>query len=124
LPDSTHFWKLLTDENISFDVVKLLRKLSGFSVETCPKGLKNGELYRKIIDDKRILLTHDKDFLESGRYPASKTSGIIFITIHPPTDKDVATAVKNMLGMVTPDFMIGKLAILTKSEFNIQSSPI
>ena len=115
-------WKLFADENVSMDVVHALRR-SGHDVIACPKGLKNGELYKHLVSENRALFTHDKDFLDSGKFPPSKTAGIIFCPIHPPTDKNVLPAVKNVLETISPEKLSGKLGVLTQEEFVIQPNP-
>ena len=112
---------LFADENISFDVIKPLKKL-GFDIQTGLKGLKNGELFRTIVRSNRVLITHDKDFLDSGRFPASQTAGIIFIPLHPPIDEKVIKAIKNMFEKITPDEISGKLIILREDGFLIGPS--
>ena len=104
------------------DVVRSLRK-SGYNITAGPKGLKNGALYKRLIDENRVLFTHDKDFLDSGKFPASKTVGIIFSPIHPPTDTNVLPPLKNVLETISPDNLSGKLGILTQENFIIQPDP-
>ena len=111
--------RLFADENISFDVIKPLKKL-GIDIQAGPKGLKNGELFRTLVRIKRILLTHDKDFLDSHKFPVSKTAGIVYIPIHPPIGDIVVKAIKNMLEKITAKEISGKLIILKESGFLIE----
>jgi len=73
-------FKLLADENIEKGLVMEL-KLKGFDIRYCEKGIKNSELVRVSAEEKRVLLTHDRDFLQEYLYKDSE--GIIVIPVLP-----------------------------------------
>ena len=73
-------FKLLADENIEKGLVMGL-KLKGFDIRYCEKGIKNSELVRVSAEEKRVLLTHDRDFLQEYLYKDSE--GIIVIPVLP-----------------------------------------
>ncbi|MBE0478248.1 DUF5615 family PIN-like protein [Candidatus Aerophobetes bacterium] len=76
--------KFYVDEDIPCEVVKYIRdKLHWDIIYVCEeKDLQGKEdLYhhRKARDEKRILLTRDKDYLDPCRFPFHKSAGIIII---------------------------------------------
>ncbi|RLE70398.1 MAG: hypothetical protein DRJ45_05230 [Thermoprotei archaeon] len=73
-------FKLLADENIEKGLVMELKE-RGFDIRYCDKGLKNSELIKISAEEKRALLTHDKDSLQEYLYKFAK--GIIVIPVLP-----------------------------------------
>ena len=73
-------FRLLADENIEKGLVMEL-KLKGFDIGYCEKGIKNSKLVRVSAEEKRALLTHDKDSLQEYLYKFAK--GIIVIPVLP-----------------------------------------
>jgi hypothetical protein len=79
--------RFLADENFPFSALRLLAA-SGHDVVWLRKdspGLSDVEVLRKSIQDKRILLTFDKDFGELTRHiVVPKTSGVILFRMPLP----------------------------------------
>ena len=73
-------FKLLADENIEKGLVVELKE-KGFDIRYCEKGIKNSELIKISAEEKRALLTHDRDFLQEYLYKDSE--GIIVIPVLP-----------------------------------------
>ena len=73
-------FKLLADENIEKGLVMELKE-KGFDIGYCEKGIKNSELIKISAEEKRTLLTHDRDFLQEYLYKDSE--GIIVIPVLP-----------------------------------------
>ena len=71
-------FKLLADENIEKGLVVELKE-KGFDIRYCEKGIKNSELIKISAEEKRALLTHDRDFLQEYLYKDSE--GIIVIPV-------------------------------------------
>ena len=68
----------MADENIERDLVIELKE-KGFDIGYCEKGLRNSELIKISTEEKRILLTHDHDFLHEYLYKSSE--GVIVIPV-------------------------------------------
>ncbi len=111
--------RILADEDVSFKLVRPLKKL-GVDIRPDLKGLKNGELFQRSIHESRILLTHDNDFADSIRYPASKTQGIIIMKIHPPVESELLAGIKKLFEETSPESINGKLVFLTKAGYSIE----
>ena len=104
------------DENIP----KLLKKWMvsrGHSAEYAEKGTKNGKLASLAIDKGFILLSRDRDFLNSVLFPPAQFSGIIVLIPHPPRAERLIKAMDLLLSKVT-EFK-GKLFIADEEEFEI-----
>ena len=65
-------------------------KKRGFNTETVQslniRGIKNGDLLIESVEEERILITYDKDFLS---YKERHYLGIIILDIHPAKDENV-----------------------------------
>ena len=102
------------DENIP----KLLRKSlvsMGCSAEYADKGAKNGKLASIALEKGLILLSRDRDFLDSVLFPPAQFSGIIVLTSHPPRAAKLIKAMDLLLSKVT-EFK-GKLFIADEEGF-------
>ena len=93
------------------DVVRVLTHLH-HDVKKCPKGLRNGQVYQLAKSEERILLTQDKDFSDTKRYPPSEMKGIICIRVFPPTIAHVLERIKKFVQETGPENTEGKLIIL------------
>ena len=112
-------FRILADEDVSFKLIRPLKKL-GVDVKPVTKGWKNGRLFGLAIEESRILLTHDNDFADDLRYPASKTDGIIIMKIHPPVPEDLIQAVTDLFQKLPPEKLKGKLILLYKEGFSAE----
>jgi predicted nuclease of predicted toxin-antitoxin system len=76
------FAKILADENIQADVVAFLRA-EGFDVavakEILPEGTSDAEILRRAFDERRIVLTHDRDFSTLAIAGQHQTFVILYI---------------------------------------------
>src|SRR3989338_1146921 len=94
------------------DVIRLLISLGSDVIRT-PKGFKNGQVFQLAKKEARILLTQDKDFSDSKRYPPSLTAGIICLRVFPPTIANLLSHVKKFIHKTTPADIKGELTILS-----------
>ena|SRR3989344_6209452 len=72
--------KFLLDENVHIGLLAFLIDL-GYDTKTPPKETKNGEISKLCLEEKRILITRDSDFIDSAVYPNTKHNGIILLRI-------------------------------------------
>ena len=106
--------KLLADENIKFRLVKFLIN-EGVDIKYESKGLRNSALFKAASGEGRVLLTHDKDFLNTEQYPVKSCSGIIVLSIHPPDISKFKSAVLRVLNTFSEEELKGKV-FLVKEE--------
>lgn len=116
---STKFPRLLADENVKAKLVKFLSEV-GCDVCSAAKGLKNSSLAALAKKEKRVLLTHDKDFLEESLYPPKAHEGIIVLAIHPPELPKLESALKRLLETISPDKFAGKVFLLSEAGVEIK----
>ncbi len=94
--------KILADENVKAKLVKFLNG-TGINTEYAPKSLKNSKLFNYACEQKRILLTHDKDFMKTEIYEPKLSSGIVLLRIHPPklsVLKDIVNQLSSSVGLL------------------------
>ena len=109
--------RLLVDENVDVRVIGLLTKL-GHEAVRVPSGTKNGAVIRLAIQERRVLITRDSDFTDSGRYPPARCPGIIHLDIHPPHFEKIAPALRSFLSSVSEEEMAGKLFIVSEDGYD------
>lgn len=113
MPDSPKF---LLDENVRMEVKEFLES-AGFSAEYAAKGISNGKLASLAKQKKFILLSRDRDFLNSSMFPPKEFSGIIVLAVHPPTAEKLVKALSSLLGGIN-EFK-GKLFVVEEGGFEI-----
>lgn len=69
------------------------------------------------MEEERILLSHDQDFADAKRYPATKTPGIIIIKIHPPDEVMILRALNHLFNKLAVADINGKLILLLEEGF-------
>ncbi len=88
--------RFLLDENVHIAVLAFAQKL-GHDIVRAPLGTRNGDIIKLALEEKRVLITHDKDFLDLTRYPPKNHPGIICIRIHPPVIARITQALQMLL---------------------------
>ncbi|MBM3253123.1 MAG: hypothetical protein FJZ16_02575 [Candidatus Omnitrophica bacterium] len=112
--------KFLIDENICLEVIEYLNA-QGYDVKKVPSGIKNGEVIKLALKDKRILITSDVHFSNILMYPPHKYCGIIRLKIHPPSAKKEIAAIKRLL-LKFPSFthLNKRLLVLEETDLRIR----
>ena len=104
-------FRFLADEMVHADLIRFLAG-EGHSILRVPKGFKNGEVYRFAKENQRTLITHDKDFSDTKRYPPAGTEGILCVRIQPPTLGNLLEGFKAFLAKTSPADIQDKLITL------------
>ena len=71
--------KFLLDENIHRGLFYFLDKLK-YDIKLCPKGIKNGDVFKLAREEERVFISQDNDFLDL-KYTSSNHFGIILFKI-------------------------------------------
>ena len=107
--------RFLCDENITKKAFYLF-KSARFDVESVHslnlKGIKNSKLLDICIEQNRILITFDTDFLHSSN---TKFPGILLIRIFPNTDKYILPVLEKFLESIKEIEFQNKLVILEEN---------
>ena len=112
--------KFLTDENIKSRLVRFLIE-KGFDTEYGPKGEEDSKLFSLAIKEKRVLLTHDKHFLNTSLFPPKLSSGVVVIRIHPPTLLKLESALSKLLNTLSEKEIKGKLLVLRENSVEVEA---
>lgn len=86
--------RFLLDENVHRGLLSFLTVL-GHDVALSSKGLSNGEVFTFATSQKRVLITHDKDFAIHA--PLVDHAGIILLRIISKDINQLKTAFKRLL---------------------------
>ena len=116
---STTFPLFLADENIK---AKLVRYFSQKGCDICfaKKGLKNSSLLSLAKKEKRVLLTHDRDFLNEFMYHPEEYEGILVLAIHPPSLFEQISLLEKFLATVPKEEFSGKSFFLSETGVEIK----
>jgi predicted nuclease of predicted toxin-antitoxin system len=108
--------KFLIDENVHRGLFFFLKE-KGYDVKLCPKGITNGAVFRFSLDENRILITRDSDFLKN-ELVSSKHSGIIILRISPEDLESQKLSVLELLK--NTDNFEGKIICLFSDRSELQ----
>ena len=98
--------KFFSDEDVDIRLVKFLSE-KGIDIIYAEKGIRNSELYSLACEEKRAILSHDKDFLNTSLFLPSKLPLILIIRIHPPKLSRLEPKVLYFIRKLSED-MLGK----------------
>jgi len=105
------------DENIPVELANWLIQ-KGHKVTSCPKGSPDEDVASFTKQRKAILLTQDRHFTNTLKFPPQDFSGIIRIKIHPAYIEVLTSSLEKLFGtFTTPEDLKGKLIILKEEGF-------
>ena len=112
--------KFLTDENVASSVVKTLRS-QGFDVmDVKEKQLKSiSDTVLLSIANNRILITHDKDFIDINSFSKIQHSGIILLRLKNQSPSNVAAALLRILKSSLHSKISKNLTIISEEQITI-----
>src|SRR3989344_6025540 len=94
--------KFLTDENVAISVVKFLRN-KGFDVKDVKEeslyGFPDKDIFALAKIEKRIILTHDKDFAGIIKNEKSDFEGILLIRCRKQNPENVLATLNKILSL-------------------------
>ena len=106
--------RFLLDENIHGGLLAFLRGL-GHDATFAPKGLSNGALFAAAVSDRRVLLTHDRDFAE--RPPATSHPGIVLLKVLPKDMGQLKAALQRLLAdKPSPELLEDRLMVVFRDR--------
>jgi predicted nuclease of predicted toxin-antitoxin system len=128
-PDKDELKRILGETNFYADhdlddtIVQVLRRLK-YEVETARDiGAQNQPdefHYKRAFKTKRVLLTHDKDYLDNERFPLSQTNGVIIFNIDTDNTSEIARAlevVDVILAKISP--ILKEKKVLLNSDYSL-----
>ncbi len=94
--------KFLANENFPLNSLKILEQ-NGVIIKRVDQirvGMDDNEVLKVALDEKRILLTFDKDFGEKIFKDRRECYGIILIRIKPKSTEYIAERIRNVLNNI------------------------
>ena len=76
--------KFLCDENFKKRLVNVLKAL-GHDATRSPIGDSDEEVYARSVEESRIILSNDTDFLDIVKFPLKRTPGRVIFLVSPAT---------------------------------------
>lgn len=117
--------KFLADENIAGSTIQMLKD-SGYDIkdhrELKLTSQKDEIVIKKAKDQKRIIITLDKDFCNIIRHPLESHFGIILIAVKCPTPNRVNFYLKKLFNKINKEKFKKSLVIVKENGFKILSA--
>ena len=115
-------FKFLADENIAPRVIEALRK-SGFDVVSIYEekllGVTDEKLLKLAQKEKRIILTHDKDFGNLIHRPYQTHGGVILLRLRNQSPQNVISHLILFLKKIKPQKIKNRLVIFQEGKIRI-----
>lgn len=115
--------KALLDENVSLDVRPVLETL-GYTVIAVAllteRGMSDMNVFERAQNEKAILVTRDRDFTNSIRFPPHLITAILFIRDGNLKGSEEAEIIKRFLETHSSESFRGKLVSLSPSSTRIR----
>ncbi len=114
---------VLADENLSEPIIEYLRSrghdvTSGRSPES--SGSSDDTVYRKAVEEQRVIVTMDKDFLRLRRFPTEACGGIIVVKVYRRTLDETLRIFREEFERLDEDRIRGNLVIITPEGARIR----
>jgi len=114
--------KFLLDENVKKELLQFLKQ-QGFDIIFKPKGLSNGELAEFSKLEQRVLVTNDKHFADSSRFPKDKIFSVVWLRIPQDKPESLLKEFSKLLKENSPENFEGNLIILKEDGFEVYPIP-
>lgn len=113
--------KLLTDENISSEVVGFLRELNYdvLSIPEAKPGMVDSEVLHRAFFEERIVITCDKDFGELIYNQNLPTRGVILLRLKDETNRN-KVKVLDLLFKKFKEGIKNKFIVVTESKVRVK----
>lgn len=119
--------KFLADMGVSCRVVEWLNKNGHDAIHLRDEGLHrlpNGEIFRKAIDENRIVLTFDLDFSEIAALSHGEKISVIIFRLRNTSTSNVIDRLKTVLSKCQESLISGAVVMVEDSRNRVRSFPI
>ena len=119
--------KIFTNENLFEPIIDYLKALryDVVSIRDAElSGITDDKVYQMACDEKRIIITMDKDFTRMFRFPPQNCGGIIVAKIYKRTVDETLEIFKKYFNTITEEDVRGNLVIITPDGVRIRRSRI
>ena len=115
--------RILANENLYDPIVEYLRT-AGHSVfdtkRTELAGAPDEEVYERAVREQLVVVTMDKDFTRSLRFPPAKCGGIIVAKLYRMTVAQATAEFRRHFQSLSEDQIRGRLVIITRDGVRIR----
>lgn len=110
--------RLLADENIAPAVIDELRSAGHdvLAVRDVARSATDDGVLALAMRERRIVVTHDRDFGNIIRYPVGRHCGVIFVRLRNQSPSSVARVLVSLFFSVSPQRFRNRLAVVTENE--------
>lgn len=115
--------KILLDESVSYGLGEVLRREGREIIiiaEAATAGITDEEVFKLACESKAVLITRDYHFTNHLRFPADKTTGIVYIRHGNLTSEEEIQLVTNFLSKYSPMEYAGRLVTLYRDNIRIR----
>ncbi len=115
--------KILADENIYEPIIGYLRNLDHDIVSIRDSGLSgipDDEVYKRACAEQRIIITMDKDFSRTSRFPPDRCGGIVIVKLYKVTVEEALKLFKNYFAALKESDITRNLVIITQGGARIR----
>ena len=114
--------KFLADENLFEPIIKYLKEIGAYVLsirEAGLSGISDNEVYKLACNEKRVIITMDKDFTKIFRFPPQKCGGIIVVKIYRRSVSETFKIFKKFYQSLKYEDIIKNLVIITPANIKI-----
>lgn len=118
---------LIADANVFVPMVEGLRNMGHDVFDVKEKGLENlsdPAIFRLAQEEKRILVTMDKDFSNILLYPPGKHQGIIVVKLYRLKVTEATRLFLDAMDDIRPENITGNLVIIDRSKTRIRKEKL
>jgi len=115
--------RLLADENLLEPIIDHLRSQGQdvFSIRDAGLcGISDDNVYRKACEENRIIITMDKDFTRTFRFPPENCGGIIVIKLYKYMVDETLAIFKKMFRALDEQNIAHNLVIISAESVRIR----
>lgn len=115
--------KLFLDENLSSRHAAALRAEghdAWAAVEVGLSGATDEQILHFAVENSRVLVTLDADFANVVRFPPERTSGVVRLKVHPPTEEKIRQAIQRALALLQRADLTGCLAVVDEQKIRLR----
>jgi len=115
--------KILADENLFEPIVVHLKALGHEVMSVRDSGLSgitDDAVYQLACKEKRVIITMDKDFSRTFRFPPERCGGVIVVKIYKRTVEETVELFKKHFGSLNLRNMVENLVVITPDGVRIR----
>lgn len=116
--------KILADENVFNPIIKYLKGIGNEVVSVREKfsGISDEEVYKMACKNQFVIITMDKDFSRTFRFPPLKCGGIVVIKIYRKTVEQTLAIFRKYFSSIREKDVCGNLVVVTSNGIRIRKS--